>query len=106
MFPSSILAYFIYISARLVVSSSSSSFLSLDKNLTEKPNSTTKLSLQMKSPWFLLLLLAHVDLIVGWEAYELDLFDLVEEIGLSTNFYEFLGVEKTAETSEIKKAYR
>lgn len=63
----------------------------------------------MRGPWWcavLLLSLVHVELSVGWEAYELDLFDLVEEIGLSTSFYEFIGVEKTAETSEIKKAYR
>jgi hypothetical protein len=54
----------------------------------------------------LLLLVVRIDPIVSWESYELDLFDLVEELGLSNNFYDFLGVEKTAETSEIKKAYR
>jgi hypothetical protein len=45
-------------------------------------------------------------LIFTWENYELDLFDLVEELGVNTNFYDFITVEKTAELPEIKKAYR
>ena len=62
--------------------------------------------LQMKSQLCLVLLLVRIDLIRSWESYELDLFDLVEELGVNTNFYDFLGVEKTAELGDIKKAYR
>jgi DnaJ family protein C protein 1 len=40
-----------------------------------------------------------------WESYELDLFDLVEEIG-STNFYDYFGVKQNADANEIRKAYR
>ncbi|CAF0780869.1 unnamed protein product [Rotaria sordida] len=60
----------------------------------------------MKYQLCLLLLIIRIDLISAWETYELDLFDLVEELGLNTNFYDFIGVGKTAELSEIKKAYR
>ncbi|CAF1540458.1 unnamed protein product, partial [Adineta steineri] len=60
----------------------------------------------MKSHLCLFLLIIQIDSIIAWETYELDLFDLVEELGLNTNFYDFIGVEKTAETSEIKRAYR
>jgi hypothetical protein len=60
----------------------------------------------MKSLLCLFLLISQIDLIITWETYELDLFDLVEELGLTTNFYDFIGIEKTAELPEIKKAYR
>lgn len=60
----------------------------------------------MKCHLCLFLLIIRIDLIITWENYELDLFDLVEELGLNTNFYDLMGVEKTAELSEIKKAYR
>ena len=60
----------------------------------------------MKSQLCLLVLILQIDLIVTWENYELDLFDLVEELGVNTNFYDFISVDKTAELSEIKKAYR
>ncbi|CAF0725605.1 unnamed protein product [Rotaria sordida] len=60
----------------------------------------------MKYQLCLLLLIIRIDLISAWETYELDLFDLVEELGLNTNFYDFIGVGKTAELSEVKKAYR
>jgi len=60
----------------------------------------------MKSLLCLLLLIIRIDFIISWETYELDLFDLVEELGFNTNFYDFINVEKTAELSEIKKAYR
>lgn len=39
-----------------------------------------------------------------WESYELDLFDLVEEV--NQNFYEFMGISPNSEPNEIKKAYR
>jgi len=39
-----------------------------------------------------------------WESYELDLFDLVEEIG--QNFYEFLGISQDSDSNELRKAYR
>ena len=60
----------------------------------------------MKSHWCFLLLIIRIDLIFAWENYELDLFDLVEELGVNTNFYDFISVGNTAEVSEIKKAYR
>lgn len=60
----------------------------------------------MKSHFCLVLLIIRIDCIFTWENYELDLFDLVEELGVNTNFYDFINVEKTAELSEIKKAYR
>ena len=53
-----------------------------------------------------LILIIRIDLILTWENYELDLFDLVEELGLNTNFYDYIHVEKTAELSEIRRAYR
>jgi len=62
--------------------------------------------LQMKSHLCLFLLFIRINFIFTWENYELDLFDLVEELGLNTNFYDFIDVEKTAELGEIKKAYR
>jgi hypothetical protein len=60
----------------------------------------------MKSHLCLFLLFIRINFIFTWENYELDLFDLVEELGLNTNFYDFIDVEKTAELGEIKKAYR
>jgi hypothetical protein len=60
----------------------------------------------MKSLLCLVLLIIRIDFIISWETYELDLFDLVEELGFNTNFYDFIGIEKTAELTEIKKAYR
>lgn len=32
----------------------------------------------------------------GWDQEELDLFDLVEEIGVENSFYEIMGVEQVA----------
>ncbi|CAF1082727.1 unnamed protein product [Didymodactylos carnosus] len=58
----------------------------------------------MKHNCIVLILLFIINLCVGWESYELDLFDLVEE--LNTNFYQFIGVEPTSEVSDIKRAYR
>ncbi len=75
----------------------------MDKNIQKI---TREISLQMKSHLCLFLLIIRIDLIIAWENYELDLFDLVEELGLNTNFYDFINVEKTAELSDIKKAYR
>jgi len=60
----------------------------------------------MKSFLCLFIVIIQIKLIITWESYELDLFDLVEELGLNTNFYDFINVEKTAELNEIKKAYR
>jgi len=42
----------------------------------------------------------------GYSQDELDLFDLVEEVGVQTSFYEFIGVEPDASTKEIKSRYR
>lgn len=55
---------------------------------------------------FSCLCLLGVGSIVAWESYELDLFDLVEELGINNNFYEFIGIEKNANLADIKRAYR
>jgi hypothetical protein len=60
----------------------------------------------MKSHVCFVVLLMRIHLVVAWESYELDLFDLVEEIGVNNNFYRFLSIDNHAESSEIKKAYR
>ena len=60
----------------------------------------------MKSQFYLLVLILRIDCIFTWENYELDLFDLVAELGVNANFYDFINVDKTAEVNEIKKAYR
>lgn len=60
----------------------------------------------MKSHWCLLFLIIQIDLVYTWENYELDLFDLVEELGVNTNFYDFINVEQNADVTEIKRAYR
>lgn len=60
----------------------------------------------MKSHWCLLFLIIQIDLVYTWENYELDLFDLVEELGVNTNFFDFINVEQNADVTEIKRAYR
>ncbi|KAH9499265.1 DnaJ sub C member 1 [Bulinus truncatus] len=52
----------------------------------------------------LTLLVLFVNQINGWDSDDLEIFDLVEEI--NANFYEYFGVEQSATTSEIRKAYR
>ncbi|XP_066137048.1 dnaJ homolog subfamily C member 1 [Saccopteryx bilineata] len=52
----------------------------------------------------LLLLLAAAGPARGWESGDLELFDLVEEVQL--NFYQFLGVQQDASSTDIRKAYR
>ena len=42
----------------------------------------------------------------GTSQDEMDLFDLVEEIGLHTNFYEFIELTADATKQQIKKQYR
>ncbi|XP_033103272.1 dnaJ homolog subfamily C member 1-like [Anneissia japonica] len=42
---------------------------------------------------------------LAWDNEELELFDLVEEI-LPQTFYDFLGIEQTATSSDVRKAYR
>lgn len=39
-----------------------------------------------------------------WKDYEMDLFDLVEEVGM--NFYELYGISKDSDSNEVRKAYR
>lgn len=41
---------------------------------------------------------------VAWDNDELEIFDLIEEV--NQNFYEFLGIDPKASSSEVKKAYR
>ncbi|XP_057587476.1 dnaJ homolog subfamily C member 1 [Hippopotamus amphibius kiboko] len=55
-------------------------------------------------PLLLLLLLAAAGPARGWESGDLELFDLVEEVQL--NFYQFLGVQQDASSTDIRKAYR
>ncbi|XP_049633798.1 dnaJ homolog subfamily C member 1 [Suncus etruscus] len=52
----------------------------------------------------LLLLAAGAGPARAWESGDLELFDLVEEVQL--NFYQFLGVQQDASSSDIRKAYR
>ncbi|CAL1529258.1 unnamed protein product [Lymnaea stagnalis] len=40
----------------------------------------------------------------SWDSDDFELFDLVEEINI--NFYEVFGIDKTATTSDVRKAYR
>ncbi|KAF6774013.1 hypothetical protein AHF37_06835 [Paragonimus kellicotti] len=40
----------------------------------------------------------------AWDSKELQMFDLIDE--MKVNFYDFLGVDKTASNAEIKRAYR
>lgn len=42
----------------------------------------------------------------GASQEELDLFDLVEDVGIDINFYDFIGLTADATTKEIKKQYR
>ncbi|CAG2193119.1 DNAJC1 [Mytilus edulis] len=51
-----------------------------------------------------LLFLSHIWIAKGWDTDDLELFDLVEEV--NRNFYEVLGVDQAASSSEIRKAYR
>merc|ERR1711884_263378 len=39
-----------------------------------------------------------------WESYEMDLFDLVEEV--NANFYDYLGVTQEVTAKELKSTYR
>ncbi|KAF8359045.1 hypothetical protein PRIPAC_94040, partial [Pristionchus pacificus] len=41
---------------------------------------------------------------VAWDQQELGMYDLIEEV--NQNFYELFGIEPTATTQEVKKAYR
>ncbi|XP_013090236.2 dnaJ homolog subfamily C member 1-like [Biomphalaria glabrata] len=52
----------------------------------------------------LTLLVLFVNPVHGWDSDDLEIFDLVEEINV--NFYQYFGIEQSASTSEIKKAYR
>ncbi|KAK4472323.1 hypothetical protein MN116_003587 [Schistosoma mekongi] len=51
-----------------------------------------------------ILYLALLCEISAWDSEELQMFDLVEEV--KENFYDFFGVSKTADVSEIKRTYR
>ncbi|XP_038078700.1 dnaJ homolog subfamily C member 1-like [Patiria miniata] len=52
----------------------------------------------------LLFLFCFVSNVKAWDNEDFELFDLVEDVQL--NFYDVLGVEKTASAAEIRKAYR
>ncbi|KAJ8683256.1 hypothetical protein QAD02_019048 [Eretmocerus hayati] len=57
------------------------------------------------SPSILLFLLCACTSFAGaWDSEQLEVFDVVEEV--NQNFYELLGVNQTASTSEVKKAFR
>ncbi|GMS88995.1 hypothetical protein PENTCL1PPCAC_11170, partial [Pristionchus entomophagus] len=55
------------------------------------------------SEW-LMLLLSIIQGCVAWDQQELGMYDLIEEV--NQNFYELFGIEPTATTQEVKKAYR
>ena len=58
---------------------------------------------------FVVLVLAFAGAVNAWDEDELEIFDLVEEVTEAANkqtFYEYLGVEASAGTAEIRKAYR
>uniref|UniRef100_UPI00358F232E dnaJ homolog subfamily C member 1 n=1 Tax=Myxine glutinosa TaxID=7769 RepID=UPI00358F232E len=55
-------------------------------------------------PALMLLNLLVPHSVFAWDSGDLELFDLVEEV--HRNFYDVLGVEQTAGTPEIRKAYR
>ena len=42
----------------------------------------------------------------AWTTEEAELYDLVEELGVSTSFYDILGVSPDASTSDIRRAFR
>lgn len=48
--------------------------------------------------------LSNTSIINCWESYELDLFDLVEEVG--ENFYDYFGISSEFDSNELRKAYR
>jgi len=61
----------------------------------------------MEKPLLLTLLMfiaLHPGSVSCWDSEELDLFDLVEEVG--TNFYELMGIEASASTSDVRRAYK
>ncbi|VDL97039.1 unnamed protein product [Schistocephalus solidus] len=51
-----------------------------------------------------LLIFHNLLLVNAWDSSELEMFDLVEELGKT--FYEFMSIERTASISDIKRAYR
>ncbi|XP_054262299.1 uncharacterized protein F54F2.9-like [Macrosteles quadrilineatus] len=59
----------------------------------------------MKGSIFLLMIWL-VSSALAWDADELEVFDVVEEVGISKNFYELLSVPRDADSSAIKKAFR
>ncbi|XP_076326282.1 dnaJ homolog subfamily C member 1 [Tachypleus tridentatus] len=59
---------------------------------------------KMRLIFVLFVTLNIIDVSCGWDTEDLELFDLVEEV--NQNFYEVLGLEQTASSSDIRKAYR
>uniref|UniRef100_A0A336MK67 CSON000418 protein n=1 Tax=Culicoides sonorensis TaxID=179676 RepID=A0A336MK67_CULSO len=55
---------------------------------------------------FLISVIVQNSLVHGWDNEELEIFDLVEEIGVEKSFYKVLNVEQSASLSEIKRAFR
>jgi len=54
--------------------------------------------------FLVILLVLFVSSVNAWDEYELELFDLVEDV--NQNFYEFLGIKQDASSTDIRKAYR
>ncbi|XP_055298276.1 uncharacterized protein F54F2.9 [Sitodiplosis mosellana] len=54
----------------------------------------------------LTLIALNVDIVSAWDQDEIEIYDLVEEIGIEKNFYTILKVEQTATSAEIRKAFR
>jgi len=48
--------------------------------------------------------LSICELSTAWDNEDLEVFDVVEEV--NQNFYELLGIEQNANSSDIKKAFR
>ncbi len=61
----------------------------------------------MKWPILVLFLAMAVKSAIAFDNDELEIFDLVEEVNtINKNFYEYMEVDNSATTSEIRKAYR
>ena len=61
--------------------------------------------LRAATTWLLLFLSSQISAEFGYSQEQLEMYDLYDELR-PTNFYEFLGADRTANKRELKKAYR